>query len=89
MAGDSMTEQNGMQFTTFDRDNDNHGNINCASSSYRQGGWWYRSCGYVNFNGLYCDDQINSGGVIWYHFNATAGRWRTLRFSDMKLRRSD
>ena len=91
-AGDSMTgrySNNGMQFTTFDRDNDGHSSINCASSAYHQGAWWYNNyCGYSNLNGLYLTGQSDPRGVIWFYFNATAGSWRTLRYSDMKLRRS-
>ena len=83
-----MTQHNGMQFTTFDRDNDKWSSNNCARSPYRQGGWWYSNCGYSNLNGLYLSGQSDSDGVAWYHFNATATSWFTLRYSDMKLRRS-
>ena len=86
-AGDSMTSYslNGMPFSTHDRDNDRSGG-NCATS--RQGAWWYNSCSYSNLNGRYLNGQIDSDGVTWYHFNATAS-YQTLRYSDMKLRRSD
>ena len=87
-AGDSMTGShslNGMQFSTHDRDNDKTSS-NCAVSG--RGGWWYNSCHHSNLNGLYLDGQSNSAGVTWLNFNATSGSWRTLRYSDMKLRRS-
>lgn len=42
-AGDSFRDQQFMKFTTFDRDNDIHGD-NCAEM--RTGGWWYRRCHY-------------------------------------------
>ena len=64
-AGDSMTRStgsnNGMQFTTRDRDNDIWG-LNCAAHD-RQGAWWYNNCGYSNLNGLYLDGQSNSRGL--------------------------
>ena len=41
---------NGMNFSTYDRDNDRWG-YNCASSS--GGGWWYNDCNRFNLNGLY------------------------------------
>ena len=87
-AGDSMMQNNGMQFTTLDRDNDNHGSVNCARPPFRQGAWWYSSCGHSNLNGLYLSGQSNNDGVTWYHFNVTASSYNTLRYSDMKLRRS-
>ena len=88
VAGDSMTGShslNGMQFSTHDRDNDRNSG-NCAVS-YR-GGWWYNSCHHANLNGLYLDGQSNPAGVTWLNFNATSTSWNTLRYSDMKLRRS-
>ena len=87
-AGDSMTSHNlnGMPFTTHDRDNDRHSG-NCAVSN--QGAWWYNSCTYSNLNGLYLNGQSNHRGVTWRFFNATASSVLTLRYSDMKLRRSD
>ena len=90
-AGDSMTGRgnanlNGMQFTTRDRDNDRSSG-NCAVT-YR-GAWWYNGCYDSNLNGLYLNGRSNSAGFIWGHFNATAYRSRTLRYSDMKLRRNN
>ena len=88
-AGDSMTRGhslNGMQFSTYDRDNDRHVG-NCASSY--NGAWWYNSCHYSNLNGLYLEDVSNSDGITWHYFNTTTPSWRTLRYSEMKLRRSD
>ena len=87
-AGDSMTihNLNGMPFTTHDRDNDPLSGNNCAA--HRQGAWWDRTCTHANLNGLYLSDQVNHRGIVWQYFNAT-GSFRTLRYSDMKLRRSD
>ena len=86
-AGDSMTRgHNGMPFSTHDRDNDRASSLNCAA--YYQGGWWFNGCLNSNLNGLYLDGQANARGVTWYYFNTTAPSWLTLRYSDMKLRRS-
>ncbi|KAJ8279069.1 hypothetical protein COCON_G00061350 [Conger conger] len=48
---DAMTNQTGMKFSTKDRDNDNHREINCAESY--TGGWWFNACGETNLNGNY------------------------------------
>ena len=88
MTSAGSTNLNGMQFTTYDRDNDGHSGINCAVSPYRRGAGWYSNCGYSNLNGLYCDGRSDDDGVTWFYFNANASSWHTLRYSDMKLRRS-
>ncbi|KFB50543.1 hypothetical protein ZHAS_00018944 [Anopheles sinensis] len=41
-AYDSLSEHNGMKFTTIDQDNDVHATNNCAKLN--QGGWWYTGC---------------------------------------------
>ena len=89
-AGDSMTRSgstnlNGMPFSTHDRDNDRY-SLNCAVSW--SGAWWYNRCTDSNLNGLYLDGRSDNDGVTWEYFNATAPRYYTLRYSDMKLRRS-
>ena len=89
VAGDCLTRihsLNGMQFTTRDTDNDRNNGGNYAAGS--RGGWWHKNCYHSNLNGLYLDGRSNSAGVTWYNFNATAPTWLTLRYSDMKLRRS-
>ena len=42
---------NGMNFSTYDRDNDLWSGVNCASS--HGGGWWYSACRQFNLNGRY------------------------------------
>ena len=88
-AGDSMTgslSNKGMQFSTYDRDNDISSG-NCAANT--QGAWWHERCGYSRLNGPYLTGQSSHSGLTWYHFNTTAPNWNTLRHSEMKMRRSD
>ena len=47
-AGDALSPQNGMMFTTYDRDNDQWSN-NCAM--LYGGGFWYSSCSDCKVNG--------------------------------------
>nr|CAB3245586.1 ficolin-2-like [Phallusia mammillata] len=53
---------NGMQFSTYDNDND-IGGANCASS--RGGGWWYGQCDWTNLNALW--------GNMWPYIKWYAG----------------
>ena len=81
-AGDSLTYHSGMNFSTYDQDNDAY-NANCAVSF--KGAWWYKSCHYANLNGKYLSGVHTSyaDGVIWYHWK---GYYYSLKVSEMKLR---
>ena len=64
---------NGMMFTTRDRDNDLRG-TNCASAVHR-GGWWYSNCGYINPNGNYEGDVTDPTytGIVVRYIDTTGG----------------
>ncbi|XP_062597398.1 fibrinogen-like protein 1, partial [Saccostrea cucullata] len=75
-AGDSFAGtcsicNNGMPFSTYDRDNDNHLTLNCAV--WGKGGWWHNACHKSNLNGLYSDNRYGQG-VNWEN-------WKTLNYS--------
>lgn len=63
LTGDSLDHQNGMMFTTYDRDNDESAS-NCAVSF--KGAWWHRGCHFSNLNGQYGTDSTS--GIIWFHW---------------------
>jgi len=79
-AGDALTFHLGMDFSTFDQDNDVLGGNNCAVSC--RGAWWYRDCHNSNLNGEF-NNTGTAQGVIWYHW---LGHNYALRFSEMKIR---
>ena len=80
-AGNSLQYNNGMKFSTKDKDNDRWGS-SCAVSY--KGGWWYKSCAYSNLNGIYASRRLsNARYCVWYHFD----KWYALRSADMKVRR--
>ena len=79
MRGCASTNNNdGMPFSTPDRDNDNWTSGNCAQ--YNRAGWWYNNC--------YCsilNEPYNNNGYMirWYTFS------NTLKCSEMKLHSRD
>ena len=56
-AGDALSYQNGMMFSTYDRDND-RASYNCAVS--RGGGFWHKYCAYCGVN------TARSRGYFWW-----------------------
>ncbi len=63
-AGDSLASNNGMKFSTYNRDNDRIYWSSCAST--RRGGWWYNNCGRTNLNGYYYSYCTStSRGMKW------------------------
>ena len=58
---DAMVQHNNMNFSTFDRDNDQYGG-NCAASF--KGGWWYSNCYLANLNGPHTASSTNRR-IVW------------------------
>ena len=83
-AGDSLLGvSNGMQFTTFDNDNDRWSSDNCAV--HWGNAWWHNSCYQANLNGVYRHPgEIfeNWKGIHWESFT---GIKASLQYADMKL----
>ncbi|KAI8747837.1 BgiBFREP21.3 [Biomphalaria glabrata] len=78
-AGNSLSGHNNMFFSTFDRDNDILGDLNCAED--RSGAWWYGNCHRSNLNGLW--GRTSSKGMNW----AELTDWsKSVSFSEMKIR---
>ena len=83
-AGNDFVQENGMQFSTFDRDNDIFSG-NCAASY--KGAWWYTNCVYSNINGEYLC-QARSNRASWHNvvWNSYRGSSTSLKVTEMKIR---
>lgn len=77
---DSLDFQNGMMFTTYDRDNDERAGSNCAVAY--KGAWWHRGCHFSNLNGQYGIDTPS--GIIWWHWR---GFYHSLIRAQMMMRK--
>ena len=82
-AGDSLKNQNGMKFSTVDRDNDAGNDKNCASN--QKGAWWYNNCHHSNLNGLYAYSHYNSS-PYYMSWSTIGNRYGGIYFAEMKIR---
>ncbi|XP_053185284.1 fibrinogen gamma chain [Scomber japonicus] len=83
------TSHNGMQFSTFDRDNDKYDG-NCAQQD--GSGWWMNRCHAAHLNGKYyrggrytekdAGEHGFDNGIIWVTWH---NRWYSLKETTMKL----
>ncbi|CAC5380443.1 unnamed protein product [Mytilus coruscus] len=84
-AGDALESygstgnNNGQQFSTHDRDND-EASGKCAVNN--RGAWWYKKCTYSNLNGDYNGEHPFP--PRWYTLDGNAG----MKHVTMKIRRS-
>ena len=80
---DCMAFHNGMQFSTYDQDNDKR-NSNCAYGV--QGAWWYNSCYHANLNGPHNPPSWLGVGKRWAKIKMYSGIWQELSSVEMKIR---
>ncbi|XP_063416902.1 SE-cephalotoxin-like isoform X1 [Mytilus trossulus] len=78
-SGDSLSQHNGMMFTTKDNDNDRFSG-NCATAY--KGGWWYNDCYHCNLNGQF--GEKGGPGISWYYWKKQLG---SLKTSTMMIRK--
>ena len=82
-AGDSLVNRNGMEFSTYDTDND--GSINKHCAKLYQSAWWYKYCTQSPLNGRYSPTSTvaDGHGIQW-------SKWKSanysLKKSEMKTR---
>ena len=80
-SGDSFLNATSEKFSTFDRDNDDRRNENCAEEYHS--GWWLSACGFSNLNGIYKQhDEQGWDGVVWDSWRGRA----SLSMVEMKIR---
>ncbi|XP_016981107.1 fibrinogen-like protein 1 [Drosophila rhopaloa] len=80
-AGDSLTYSKNQKFSTFDRDNGNIFDFNCA---FRDGAWWHKYCPHSMLNGKYFKDGKGRGGIHWNSWNIYW--YESLTFVEMMIR---
>ncbi|KAL5013042.1 hypothetical protein ScPMuIL_011593 [Solemya velum] len=83
-AGDSLSYHSDMKFSTYDRDNDEWSDHNCAEKY--KGAWWYNSCHLSNLNGEYRHRGTHTtwgGGLVWRHWKV----FDSLKSTTMSVRR--
>ena len=87
LSSGSLSEgvlQNGMKFSTFDRDNDEWDDNSCANKY--ESGFWFNGCFYASLNHPYRHSSAVSGvrlGIIWKAFK---GEEYSLKFTELKMR---
>ena len=77
--GDSMSNTNGMMFSTKDQDNDRD-HTSCAQSY--TGAWWYNRCHLSNLNGRHGVNSYGQG-INWHTWK---GYYYSLKESAMKVK---
>lgn len=83
-AGDSLRYQAGARFSTFDNDNDNCVECNCAQR-FRAGGW-FNACARTNLMGVYMTRQPEESDETGIHWDTFQGVNVSLRSVKMLIR---
>ena len=76
---EAATVNNGMKFSTFDKDQDNSPD-NCAVKY--EGAWWHNNCHASNLNGLYPNKHLDDAKFMSWK---GLGDYGNVYFSEMKI----
>ncbi|XP_022234784.2 ficolin-1-like isoform X2 [Drosophila obscura] len=79
-AGDSLRVSQNQKFTTYDRDNDQRVNGNCAAQQMCP--WWHDSCTLSQPFGMYVDGNVENmkyKGIYWYHWGGYAYSFKAVQ----------
>ncbi len=79
--GNCLKFLNGVPFTTYDRDNDELDDVNCAHD--KKGAWWFKNYGTCHLNGAYGGNYLTK-----MKFNAWTDN-QHLNGVEMKIRAKD
>ncbi|XP_076805646.1 microfibril-associated glycoprotein 4-like [Clavelina lepadiformis] len=85
-AGDGMSYHNNKPFSAWDRDNDLHRTLNCASHYGGNQGWWFGDClaSSSALNGVWMRESTGTAhGVVWELWK---GWHEPLKATNMKFR---
>uniref|UniRef100_A0A3P9HFB2 Fibrinogen C-terminal domain-containing protein n=1 Tax=Oryzias latipes TaxID=8090 RepID=A0A3P9HFB2_ORYLA len=85
-AGDALSYNSGMKFSTFEKDQDAW-HDNCGKKSL--GAFWYKECTYANPNGIYRwgkDGTIQAVGVEWEQWKGSNYSLKSISFKIRPLR---
>ncbi|CAK8694833.1 microfibril-associated glycoprotein 4-like [Clavelina lepadiformis] len=83
-AGNSMTYNNNMRFSTKDSDNDVWSPGNCAvDNNGPNGGWWWQRCGHARLNSVWGSDGNAGQNIGWYDWK---DNWSAMKTTSMKFR---
>ncbi|XP_073828520.1 ryncolin-4-like isoform X2 [Musca autumnalis] len=83
-AADAMRIHDGQHFTTFDEDNDEEDNVNCAKEF--EGAWWFRKCYISHLFGPYRQkEDANTTGIGWNYLEWKGSDY-SFKYAEMLLR---
>ena len=76
-AGDAMTIHDDLPFSTYDHDQDDSTDKNCAE--VEKGAWWFADCGETNPNGVYNES------ITWRPWKGEDYSFQVMAFSIRRL----
>jgi len=84
--GDSLRFNNGMKFSTKDKDQDTHSQVNCAET--KKGGGWWVYCGWTGLTGVHTSSpqRLPDEAQIHWHWGGERGNsYNSWKEAEMRM----